>query len=168
MQHDNFIKWKHFPRYWPFVRGIHRWPVNSPHKGQWCGALMFVLSAPEKQLSKPSRRRWFDTPSRSSWRHRNERTKLYATIRCQVAWRFCNQHLWSQIANTLGSTSIRYRSDAKMAGRCLIDVDPMALAIWDIIWDSQEITFILFCGIFLITYTCTTFNGCSGRRLYWL
>ena len=20
------------PRYWPFVRGIHRWPVNSPHK----------------------------------------------------------------------------------------------------------------------------------------
>ena len=28
------IKWKHFPRYWPFVRGIHRTPVNSPHKGQ--------------------------------------------------------------------------------------------------------------------------------------
>ena len=21
-----------FSRYWPFVRGIHRWPVNSPHK----------------------------------------------------------------------------------------------------------------------------------------
>ena len=32
-----------FPRYWPFVRGIHRSPVNSPHKGQWCGALMFSL-----------------------------------------------------------------------------------------------------------------------------
>ena len=32
---------EHFPTYWPFVRGIHRWPVNSPHKGQWCGALMF-------------------------------------------------------------------------------------------------------------------------------
>ena len=38
--HDDVIKWKHFPRYWPFVRGIHRWPVNSPHKGQWCGAVM--------------------------------------------------------------------------------------------------------------------------------
>ena len=24
-----------------FARGIHRWPVNSPHKGQWRGALMF-------------------------------------------------------------------------------------------------------------------------------
>ena len=40
------------PRYWPFVRGIHYWPfvrgihrssVNSPHKGQWRGALMFSL-----------------------------------------------------------------------------------------------------------------------------
>ena len=39
--HDDVIKWKHFPRYWPFVRGIHRSPVNSPYKGQWCGALMF-------------------------------------------------------------------------------------------------------------------------------
>ena len=26
-----------------FVRGIHRSPVNSPHKGQWRGALMFSL-----------------------------------------------------------------------------------------------------------------------------
>ena len=41
--HDDVIKWKHFPRYWPFVRGIHRSPVNSPHKGQRRGALMFSL-----------------------------------------------------------------------------------------------------------------------------
>ena len=41
--HVGVIKWKHFPRYWPFVRGIHRPSVNSPHKGQWCRALMFSL-----------------------------------------------------------------------------------------------------------------------------
>ena len=41
--YDDVIKWKHFPRYWPLVRGIHRSPVNSPHKGQWRGALMFSL-----------------------------------------------------------------------------------------------------------------------------
>ena len=41
--HDDVMKWKHFPRYWPFVRGIHRSPVNSPHKGQWRRALMFSL-----------------------------------------------------------------------------------------------------------------------------
>ena len=43
MVHDDVIKWKHFLRYWPFVRGIHRWPVNSPLKGQWREALMFSL-----------------------------------------------------------------------------------------------------------------------------
>ena len=41
--HDDVIKWKHFPCYWPFVLWIHRSPVNSPHKGLWCGALMFSL-----------------------------------------------------------------------------------------------------------------------------
>ena len=41
--HDDVIKRKHFPRYWSFVRGIHRSPVNSPHKGQWHGALMFSV-----------------------------------------------------------------------------------------------------------------------------
>ena len=41
--HDDVIKWKHFPHYWPFVRGIHWSPVNSPQKGQWRGALMFPL-----------------------------------------------------------------------------------------------------------------------------
>ena len=41
--HDDVIKWKQFPRNWPFVRGIHRSPVNSPHKGQWRGALMFSV-----------------------------------------------------------------------------------------------------------------------------
>ena len=43
MNHDDVIKWKHFLRYWPFVRGIQRSPVNFPHKGQWHGASMFSL-----------------------------------------------------------------------------------------------------------------------------
>ena len=41
--HDGVIKWKHFPRYWPFVRGILLSPVDFPHEGWWCGALMFSL-----------------------------------------------------------------------------------------------------------------------------
>ena len=43
LYHDDVIKWKYFPCNWPFVRGIHRSPVNSPHKGQWRRALMFSL-----------------------------------------------------------------------------------------------------------------------------
>ena len=42
--------WRHqmetFSTLLAFVRGIHRSPVNSPHKGQWRGALMFSLIAP--------------------------------------------------------------------------------------------------------------------------
>ena len=41
--HDDVIKWKYFPRYWPFVMGIHRSPMDSLHKGQWRRALMFSL-----------------------------------------------------------------------------------------------------------------------------
>ena len=41
--HDNVVKWKHYPRYWPFVRGIHLSPVDSPHKGQWRGPLISSL-----------------------------------------------------------------------------------------------------------------------------
>ena len=39
--------WRHqmesFSALQAFVRGIHRWPVNSHHKGQWRGASMFFL-----------------------------------------------------------------------------------------------------------------------------
>ena len=41
--HDDVIKLEHLSRYWSFVRGIHRSPVNFPHKGQWRGALKFSL-----------------------------------------------------------------------------------------------------------------------------
>ena len=44
-------------------------------------------------------------------------------------WSWC----WdpnSQIAKTLVSTAIRYRSDAKVSDRCLIDVAPRVLVIW--------------------------------------
>ena len=37
------LQMEYFPRNWPFVRRIHWSPVNSPHKGQWRGALMFSL-----------------------------------------------------------------------------------------------------------------------------
>ena len=53
--------------------GIHRSPVNSPHKGQWRGALTFPLIWLNRQLSKQSWGWWFETPSCSLWRHCNEK-----------------------------------------------------------------------------------------------
>ena len=49
----------------------HRSPVNSPHKGQWRGALMFSLSYLNKRLSKQWWGWWFKTPLCSLWRHCN-------------------------------------------------------------------------------------------------
>ena len=70
--HDDVIKWKHFRRYWPFVRGIHRWPVNSPYTGQRRGALMFSLICAWINGSVNNREDvWFETPSRPLWRHCN-------------------------------------------------------------------------------------------------
>ena len=69
--HDDIIKWKHFPRYWPFVWGIHRLAVNSPHKGQWRRALMFFDLCLNKRLSKQSSGWWFEMPSCSLWCHCN-------------------------------------------------------------------------------------------------
>ena len=43
IQHDDVSKWTHLRRNWPFVRGIHRSPVNSLHKSQWRWALMFPM-----------------------------------------------------------------------------------------------------------------------------
>ena len=81
--HDDVIKWKHFPCYWPFVPGIHRWSVNSPHKGQWHGALVFSLTCVlNKRLNKQYWGWWFETPSRSLWRHCNSEIWQTSRQRC--------------------------------------------------------------------------------------
>ena len=64
-----------YPSHIPMMtssNGNIRSPVNSPHKGQWRGALMFsLICALNKLLSTQSWGWWFETPSRSLWRHCN-------------------------------------------------------------------------------------------------
>ena len=66
MNHDDVIKWKHFPRYWPFVQGIHRGqrPVARSFD-------VFLDLRLNKRLSKQSWSWWFETPSCPLWRHCN-------------------------------------------------------------------------------------------------
>ena len=50
-------------------------PVNSPHKGQWRGALIFFFDLRlNKRLSKQPRGWWFEMPSWSLWRQCNVMT----------------------------------------------------------------------------------------------
>ena len=75
--HDDVIKWNHFSRYWPFVWGIHRSPVNSPHKGQWRGTLMFFFYLRlNERLSKHLWVWWLETPSSQKWRHINALVRI--------------------------------------------------------------------------------------------
>ena len=68
--HDVAIK--HFPLYWLFVRGSHRWLMHSLTKASNAELWSFLWSAPEQTVEKTMRSRWFETPSRSFWRHRNK------------------------------------------------------------------------------------------------
>ena len=58
-----------------------------PHKDQWLGDLMFYLvCAWKKLLKKQSRRGWFETPSRSIWRHRNALRSVEPTVHWAAIW----------------------------------------------------------------------------------
>ena len=51
ISHDEVIKWKRFPRYWPFVRGIHGSPfswhffmvLNTEHINVYCECAFSIL-----------------------------------------------------------------------------------------------------------------------------
>ena len=75
IKHDDVIKWKNFPRYWPFAQGIHRSPVNSPRKGHAVTRSfdVFFDLRQNKQLSKQLWGWWFETPSHSLWRQCNDK-----------------------------------------------------------------------------------------------
>ena len=69
--HDDVIKWKHFPRYWPFVRVFHRsrW---IPHTEASDAELWYFLDLRlNKRLSKQPPGWWFETPLWSLWRQCN-------------------------------------------------------------------------------------------------
>ena len=65
MIHDDVIKWRHFPRHWPFVR---EFPAQGPVMRSF--DVFFDLRL-NKRLSKQSLGWWFETPTRPIWRHRN-------------------------------------------------------------------------------------------------
>ena len=78
--HDDVIKWKHFPRYWPFVRGIHRSPMNSLHKGQWRGAFMFSLICAWINL-------WVNNREAGDWRRYDAIALMMTSSLCSSTYR---------------------------------------------------------------------------------
>ena len=82
--HVDVIKWKYFLRYGPFVWEIHRSPVNSPHKGQWCGALVFSVICAWTNGWVNNRDAGDLRLSRSLWRPCNDECENYIHVRFTV------------------------------------------------------------------------------------
>ena len=76
-RHDDVIKWKHFPRYWSFMRELTgpRWIPRAKVSDAelWC----FFVMRLDKRLCKQSGGWWFETLSRPLWRHSNGNEHLY-------------------------------------------------------------------------------------------
>ena len=89
IMHDDDIKWNHFPRYWSFERWIYRPLVNSPHKGQWRGALTFFLSVSEQTNCWVTRQIW------GIWKLRPAYSPKTPNLG-QNRWYFvpCNHEIW--------------------------------------------------------------------------
>ena len=92
------------------LRGIHRSPVNSPHKGQWRGALMLSLICA-----------WIN-----DWVNNREAGDL----RRHCAHYDVMDVVTFQIGNTLESKLIRHWSHRKVSNQFLIGGDPRLFAIW--------------------------------------
>ena len=94
---DDVIKWQHFPRFWSFVRGIHRSPVNSPHKGQWLHPTNrdhFTACPSVRPVGRPSVR-----PSGEVSGHlpENARRKWPEILHADVSWPSSEMiNLWPQ------------------------------------------------------------------------
>ena len=87
------IKWKHVPRHWLLCGEFtgdcgeftgHRWiPLAQTVTRSF--DVFFNLRL-DKRLSKQSRRRWFETPSHSLWRHCNDYHSFKDRVRFGTVW----------------------------------------------------------------------------------
>ena len=103
--HDDVIKWKHFPCYWSFVRRIHRSqrPVTLSFD-------VFFDMGLNKRLGRQSRHQWFETPSHSLWRHGNAAVRSDDTyVRQSIGFHCPGNGLSSE---TPSHSLWRHRNDA--------------------------------------------------------
>ena len=135
---------KSFPRYLPFVRGIHRSPVNSPHKGQWRGALnfFFVLRLDER-LSKQWWGWWYETVSRPLWRHSNVQIHPCGVSPIMITSRHGNnfRHLWGEFAGRWWIPLIIGRYGGRLMFSTTCCTTSLVSCWWlEILWCSCDVT----------------------------
>ena len=91
---------------WPFVRGIHRWPVDSPHKGPaiWNLCVYYVVSLNKLLNRRQPSCQWFEVP----WSP--------CGITCNAKCTLLNPHSKKQ--------------PYSQQGRCHLTLGPLTFADW--------------------------------------
>ena len=128
--HDDIIKWKYFPRYWPFVTG-HQWiPLT---KASDAGLMFSLICALNKRLSKQLWGWWFETPSHSLWRHCN----VFFVVKVKFFIGWCDfyspiEGLVQDCSNSSALALELLQSCAKLSfaslplGQCLMDMEKIS------------------------------------------
>ena len=102
-KHDDVIKWKHFPRNWPFVRGIHRSRWIPPQRPVTRSFDVFFDLRLNKRLSKQLWGWWFETPSWSLWRQCNGFCHFFC-------WRYIISLWWIHVSHMFTSFRVTSRT----------------------------------------------------------
>ena len=158
--HHDVINWKHFPRYWPFVRGIHRsgeFPAQRPVTRSF--DVFFDLRL-NKRLSKQPWGWWFDTSSWSLWRQCNDTELTRNAWRCRWARRYLSTVLDANTGSSRVPQGIRNLGDRRSgsAGCGWRYRHAVVDQRWKVLQSSK--------GKLLYRYICTTVGYCHNRVIY--
>ena len=91
-------------------------PVNSPHKGQWRGALIFSLIWIKRWVN--NRGWWFETPSCPLWRHCNDEWEIQKWMSCdgKIQWQIFVR-VWEHICDEILLSTLMKHSEADVKAR---------------------------------------------------
>ena len=101
---------RNIPRFWPFVRGIHRSLVISPHNDQWRGALISSLISAWKNG-------WVNDREAGDPRHHRAHYDVIV-MKCARIWHLENKAYW----NSILVLSVYYTDSTKIIFQHFISV----------------------------------------------
>ena len=104
--HEDVIKWKHFPRYWPFVRGTHWSSVNSLHRGQWRGDFMFSLICAWIN-------HWVNNRKAGDLRRQHAHYDVIVMDRLAASCQPIRGHVWKSLLTNMGFTKFFFLNTVK-------------------------------------------------------
>ena len=114
--HDNYMTWKRFPHYWPFVRGIYHFPLDYLHEGPIKMSFNFVVVLAWAKC-------WTNSRFTGNLRHRNAHVMSQANLPLQWRQNGCdgvsNHQPHHCLLNRLFRSRSKKTSKLRLTGLCV-------------------------------------------------